>query len=455
MRGGFVLPSLALLGAARAWTFSKTSSGGGAAAGTLTLSGVGAGPFDPSRVSNWLRDERAPLIAPRATPAKGFCPGNIYAASAVNNGGAVNVFFGGWDGVSSCHDSVSVAVTEDDFENFGAHVPAVATGAEMHVNNPSAIKLPDDSWGMLYTQLPTAPAAPLNKPGFSTSADGVAFAPGAGGAAQLVTMRGYAGWETADVNGGNVLVYAPSGGRGSSRSSTRGNSSTGSSGGGGGSFHMYFVDFAARNHSVYHATADAGNRVAGAPLAFSFAGVALQERGRIPNDVKLINGHWVLGLHANSQQTYMSSVSGGVDGGIGGGPPSSWPASRVLFRHRDAADNYIVSVGLVTDGAATTLRGALYGAGAVPQLNNNRVFATWLQRRAIFRSSDNTTVWGLGDATSAHGPDKAVLRTNAASLAGRWFLHDTDYVDEASPGTLLAVSPQVTVATGDVWQAAE
>ena len=440
--GGFVLSSLTLLGAVRAWTFSKTSSGGAAAAGTLTLKGVGAGPFDPSRVSNWLRDERAPLIAPRATPAKGFCPGNIYAASAVNNGGAVNVFFGGWDGVSSCHDSVSVAVTEDNFESFGEHVTAVATGAEMHVNNPSAIKLPDNSWRMLYTQLPTAPAAPLNKPGFSTSADGVVFAPGAGGAAQLVTMRGYAGWETADVNGGNVLVYAPSG----SRSGNGSNISTGNSDDGGGSFHMYFVDFAARNHSVYHAIAD--GHAAGAPLAFSYAGVALQERGRIPNDVKLINGHWVLGLHANSQQTYMSSV-------VGGGPPSTWPSSRVLFRHRDTTDNYIVSVGMVTDDAATTLRGALYGAGAVPQLDNNRVFATWLQRRAIFRSNDNATVWGLGDAASAHGPEKAVLCTNAASLAGRWFLYDADYVDESSPGTLLAVSPQVTVATGDVWQATD
>ena len=440
---GYALPSFALLGAvapARAWTFSKISSGGGAAAGTLTLSGVGAGPFDPSHCANWLRDERAPLIAPRAA---GSCPGNIYAASAVNNGGAVNVFFGGWDGVSSCHDSVSVAVTENDFESFGGHVPAVATGAEMHVNNPSAIKLPDGSWGMMYTQLPRAPAPPLNKPGFSTSADGVAFAPGAGGAAQLVTMHGYANWEAADVNGGNVLVYAPSGGK-TSDSSGSINNSTGSSVGG--SFHMYFVDFAAGNHSVYHATADASNRVAGAPLAFSYAGIALQERGRVPNDVKLINGHWVLGLHANSQQTYMSSVAGG-------GPPSTWPASHMLFRHRDAADKYIVSVGLVVDDAATTLRGVLYGAGAVPQLDNNRVFATWLQRRAIFRSSDNATVWGVGNAASAHGPEKAVLLTNAASMAGRWFLYDANYVDEHSPGTLLAVSPQVTVTTGDVWHA--
>lgn len=114
------------------WSFVKNSNGG--APGMVTVHGVGAGPFDPALMANWLRDQRAPLIAPRAGGSKGhpvphLCPGNIYNANAVDNGGAVNVFFGGWDGVSSCHDSISVAVTEDDFETFGEHVPVIATGS--------------------------------------------------------------------------------------------------------------------------------------------------------------------------------------------------------------------------------------------------------------------------------------------------------------------------------------
>jgi hypothetical protein len=166
------------------WTFTKIGTDPSASP-AFTVQGVGAGPFDPSRMSNFLQDVRAPLIAPKSG---GSCPGNIYAANAVDNGGAVNVYFGGWDGVSSCHDSVSVTVTDDDFATFNAHASIVGTGTEMHVNNPSVLKRPDDgSWAMIYTQLPTTD--PLNKPAFSTSADGVNWQPAAGGAAQLVQVR--------------------------------------------------------------------------------------------------------------------------------------------------------------------------------------------------------------------------------------------------------------------------
>jgi len=182
LASGSVVALMASLSGVDAWTFAKT--GHNPSSSQIEVGGVGAGPFDPSKIANWRRDSRAPLIAPNSG---GSCPGNIYAANAVNNGGSVNVYFGGWDGVSSCHDSVSVAVTEDDFQSFNAHASVIATGSEMHVNNPSALKRPDDgSWAMLYTQLPTT--APLNKPGFSTSEDGVVWTPGAGGAAQLVQV---------------------------------------------------------------------------------------------------------------------------------------------------------------------------------------------------------------------------------------------------------------------------
>lgn len=422
------------------WKFAKVGSGGGE--GRLTVKGVGAGPFDPTRIANFVPDARAPLIAPKEG---GSCPGNIYNANAVVNGGAVNVFFGGWDGVSSCHDSVSVAVTMDNFQSVGEHSPVVATGDRMHVNNPSALRRPDGRWAMLYTQLPESPAPPLNKPGFSESTDGVVFTPSAGGSAQLVHVEGYAGWAAADVNGGNVLWYTPP----TTTTSDEAN----------GRYDMYFVDFRARNHSVYHATATARAMAANAtaaPPVFSYTGVALEEAGRIPNDVKRINGFWVLALHANSQQTYLSVRAGNATvAAAATRPPSSWPPTSVLFTHSGKADKYIVSCGLVVDETSTVLKGALYGAGPVPQLDHNRVFATWLQRRAIFRSADNATTWGLGDAARAHGVDTVLLGTNAPSLSGRWYLYDTDYSDAERPGTLLAVSEQVDVSPGDVWRVFE
>ena len=77
---------------------------------------------------------------------KRFCPlilepRNIYNANCVNNGrDDWNVFYGGWDGVDSCHDSVSVSVTEDSFATMNAHVPVISTGSTHNLNNPSATK---------------------------------------------------------------------------------------------------------------------------------------------------------------------------------------------------------------------------------------------------------------------------------------------------------------------------
>jgi len=166
---------------------------------------------------------------------------------------------------------------------------------------------------------------------------------------------------------------------------------------------MYFLDFKQEaNHSVFHAVADATK----SSLSFEYQGVALEEPSRVPTDVKLVNGYWLLGTHMNTQETFISVVkedsmqakqarkSGNVTASPS--PPASWPPSQQLFQHVDDSDKYIVSVGFVVDNDAQTLRGALYGAGAVPQLDNNRVFATWLQRRVLFLSEDKTVLWGAG-----------------------------------------------------------
>jgi hypothetical protein len=241
------------------WTFTKLGTDP-SSPDQLSIHGVAAGAFDPSKMKNFVRDVRAPLL--RANPG-GDCPGNIYAANVVNNG-AINVYFGGWDGVSACHDSISIAVSDDDWRTFNPHQQVVATGGEDHVNNPSVLKRPDDgSFAIMYTQLPNAPNA-LNKPGFSTSPNGVNWSPRAGGDAQLVQaskegivrrpllprrvvecstcmlaprvwapslppsvtischddgslasssrsahkMTGFDGWGAADVNGCNVIVFA-------------------------------------------------------------------------------------------------------------------------------------------------------------------------------------------------------------------------------------------------------
>ena len=384
--------------------------------GHIRVSGVGSGLFDPGRIAHWLADERSPLIAPRAG---GSCPGNIYNPTVVRNGGAWNVYFGGWDGVSSCHDSVSVTVTEDNFASFGAHVPMIATGTCQHVNNPSATKINASAWVMVYTQ----DNSNINKPGLSVATSGIDWKPSKGGG-DFLSMEGYPfDWGSAttgaDVNGGNVLLY------------DRANDT----------YHLWFTDFKQlNNHSVFHATARGGSLG-----SFEYRGIAVAEAGRIVNDMKNIGGLYVAAMHDNGPQTFVSISS----------DPASFPAPRLLFPHEGAADLHIVSVALVVDSHSERLLGALYGAGAVPTLDHNRIFGRWLQRKVLFVGDDSTVLWGLN--ATAHGPDAQRLTSNRAvppgtPPVGKFHLYDSDFVDLDQRGTLLHVSEDVSVAPGDLWE---
>ncbi len=65
---------------------------------------------------------------------------------------------------------------------------------------------------------------------------------------------------------------------------------------------------------------------------------------------------------------------------------------------------------------------------------------------------NNNTVWGLGNAALALGPDIVLLDTAAPQLTGQFYVYDSDYVDANNRGTLLAISDVVTVHQGDIWE---
>jgi CHASE2 domain-containing sensor protein len=91
----------------------------------------------------------------------------------------------------------------------------------------------------------------VNKPGVSTSSDGVSFTPAAGGDNYL-TVQGYPyNWTRADVNGGNVLLQVND------------------------TLEFYFVDFNHRNHSVYRATAPGIHEGGVPPSVFTYQGVVI------------------------------------------------------------------------------------------------------------------------------------------------------------------------------------
>ena len=395
---------------ASSYSFVKVGSNPGQT--TIQMNNIGSGSFEPNKIFNWVYESRSPLINPNNG---GSCPHNIYNPSIVNNGATnYNIYFGGWDGVSSCHDSVSITVTPDNFMSFNPHVPQIATGSVIHVNNPSTIKVNSNLWIMVTTQLQVNPQ--LNKPSIATSSSGVGWNPNQGGVASAnIEVYGYPyNWGSADVNGGNVLYRDPSTGL----------------------YHLYFVDFKQLGrHSTFHAVSG-GNLI-----AFAYTEVTVPQPGKIVNDFKYINGYYVMGLHDNGQAVYYT-ISKTVNG--------TFPPPQQLFAHFDTEDKYMVSIGFVVDQSNTRLLGALYGAGATSSLDHNRIFGCWLQKRVLFKSA--STIWGVGNAARSMGPNSVLLDTNLHSLSGQFYVYDSNYVSFSNPGTLLAISPVVTVTQGDIWQ---
>jgi len=200
--------------------------------------------------------------------------------------------------------------------------------------------------------------------------------------------------------------------------------------------HLYFVDFKVENqHSVFHAISPGNYH------DFQYVGVVLNEPDKVVNDLKMINGYYLMGLHFNGPNVWYS-ISTSLNG--------PFPPSSLLFKHYETADQFIVSVGFVVDSPSQRLLGALYGAGPVSALDENKVFGIWLQKRVLFMN-DNT-VWGADNSPRAYGPNTIMLATNAKQLEGKFYLYDSDYVDFNNRGTLLYVSPTVTVTQGDIWQ---
>ncbi|MFZ5977979.1 MAG: discoidin domain-containing protein [Bacteroidota bacterium] len=364
-----------------------------------TIKNVGSGSFDPNRISNWNQDDRDPIIA--AIPGGNS---NIYAPNIVYNNGAWNIYFGGWDGTTDGHDRVSITVSGDTFSTFGTHTLMIDHGVFDHVNNETVIKKSDGTWHMYYTSLAYGG---LNKPGYATSPDGVAWTPSSGLTSYLINMSGYNNFTNADVNGANVIYYD------------------------GALYHLFFDDFNSVSNgytfNIHHATSTDG-------INFTYTGDALNEK-LIAQDVKQFNyngtSYYLMGLQLNSNFVRYSI----------GTSLTNFSGSKLLFNNADTGDQYITSMGFVTN--ANKLLGVIYGAGSVSTLDHNSLHARWLTKKVIFISDRTQARWG--DVERAHGPDEIYLYMNTNIETGHFYIYDSDGT------TLLYTSPQVTMKSGDVW----
>jgi hypothetical protein len=362
-----------------------------APAGFVEVTGVEAGAFDPgiwqAGTLNWVPDARSPLLGPREGKFR-----NIYAPSAVEVAGGYRVFYGAWDGVPTGNDRIYSVLTDGDFQSFRERHAVIVPGSYTHVCNVNALGAEDGSFSLLAT---VYPVKGLNKPGFfrsdrtGTNWNGAAGEPYTVRAGDLVRMEGYA-YTNADINGMNVLLQEE------------------------GVQRLYFGDFKNAG-GTFRATSRNGK-------SYAFDGRAMAGHGLV-NDVKKFRAgtesYYLMGLHENGRRLWQTVSGDGM----------AFPAPRLLLTNLGAEDAYIVALGWVTRGRQESpgrkLLGVLYGAGPSGALNENRIYARWLQKRVVLVAEDGRRFAG----TKALGPDRQLVALpRGEAVSGRFEVSGEDGV---------------------------
>ncbi len=240
-----------------------------------------------------------------------------------------------------------------------------------------------------------------NKPAFFSSPDGRSWngtpAPHPARGADIVDIRGYAPYRDADINGVNVLLHEE------------------------GRYRLYFCNWRDPGH-VHRATGIDGRQ-------YDYEGPCLKSPHAV-NDVKKFTAGgaawYLMGLHANGDRLWYALSKDGM----------RFDAERELAACLGAQDRHIVAHGWVVDGQR--LLGFLYGAGAVPELNRNRIYARWLQKRVVITDAAGVR----HEASGALGPDRQVITfKTGGEFEGRWQLLEDDGRTPIGPPVTMKVVP--------------
>jgi hypothetical protein len=377
--------------------------------GFVEVTGVEASEFDPriwqAGTLNLVPDKRFPLLEPLYGNFR-----NIYAPSAVETPDGYRLFYGAWDGVPSGNDRIYSVGTDSQFQTFRNRHMVISPGRWAHVCNVNALRLDNGAFTLFAT---VYPVNNLNKPAFfwsdttGTNWNGLGPEPCTVHKRDLIEMKGYA-YTNADINGMNVMLREDD------------------------TFRLYFGDFRSPG-GTYRASSRDGHN-------YTFEAKVLDAPGLV-NDVKKFlvgdTAYCLMGLHENRRRLWQTVSTNGL----------VFTTPQMLLTNLEAADAYIVALGWVVRGAqekpGRKLLGVLYGAGPVPALNENRIYARWLQKRVVFVADDGTRFWG----TKALGPDHQLLEVPlTGSLRGRFEVYSEDGV------TLLATSAPRTVSGGQAYR---
>jgi hypothetical protein len=343
---------------------------------------------------------RMPMLAPQTTgPYQ-----NIYAPWPLEQAGGWRLFYGGWDGQDVPFDQI-FSVTTSDFLSFANRDHIIANGDFLNVNNVNVQQLPDGSLQMICTG-GSPPGSPGDKPVYFSSPDGVTWngstEPYSARLTDIISIQSYALFSSGNFNGANVLL--------------RDN----------GVWVLYFTDWQNDPNTTYRATANT-------PPNFQLQGAALKTDHAV-NAVKkfTVNGAiwYLMGLHNNAPSLWYSLSTDGV----------SFGSEQTLFNHLSAQDQYMVALGFVTRG--NEILGVLYGASAVETLDQNRIFARWLQKKVVITDSSGVQYF----AQSAYGLDRQWFPAPASG-----FLEGTMVVF-AEDGVTPLGSSLVTLTAGKAYR---
>ncbi len=383
-----------------------------APAGCIEINGVEADAFNPrlweSNKLNFVPDIRTPLLSPQPGKFR-----NIYAPSAVQTPGGYRIFYGAWDGIPSGNDHIYSTQTDENFQSFIDRHLVLSPDGFQHVCNVNAIRLNDGAFALYAT---VYPVDGQNRPGFfksdssGTNWNGRIGEPCTVQLGDVVDITGY-NYTNSDINGVNVMLRED------------------------GQYRLYFDDFHGLP-GVFRASSEDGKH-------YRFEARVFSGNGAI-NDLKEFrvgaSTYYLMGLHENGARLWFSLSTNAL----------AFPPAQVLFTNATADERYIVALGWVTRGSeelpGRKLLGVLYGAGPAISLDHNKIFARWLQKRAVFVTSDGKRLAG----TQAQGPDRQFLQiSNRDLLQG----HFEIYAEDGE--TLLGAGPVQEVRMGQSYRLAQ
>jgi hypothetical protein len=401
---------------------SNTGTGGG----NVTFSGVMAGPFNPSKLINWVPDVRRPMF--QSGPNTPWH--NVYSATTLWMGNNTwRMYYGGQDLYQITEfDSIYLSTTTDGFLTFGPRTAQITYDIVggfyvPEVNNGHVTRLAEDSYYMLMTYLEFCPGCEPNEEyiddlATALSPDGLHWTPMQGGESYTITMADYPlDWREADINGASAPFFNGSG------------------------WEMYFGNDYEPSFTLNYATSPNGmnwtwvkNFTVGDPAPRVLNG----NNYGSPECIRrfAFNGSdFFFVVYVRVTPEVWFTVT---EGSLANNPGE--PQVPLFYSVNPDEDYNVVTADSVENG--THLFGVVYGAGGVqvPQLTNNSLWAKWLQRSPQFAGMPRQSGWALGI-------DSVIMQLPSTGLVtGPITVYDTDNT------TVLYTSPNVTVVAGDTFQ---